>query len=138
MLARKGSFGAGCMLPYDWLFNAKDVSHDGPYLEGAVFFQFACFGYGTPVESGFSHWHPAIRKVNAKADFVAALPKKLLSHPRGPIAYVGHLDVALLHGFDDPDNPIPLEGPWHPRIAPFKKALDLLLGVNPMASRWRI
>ena len=41
-------------------------------------------------------------KVNAPADFIASLPQKLIAHPRGPIIYIGHVDVALLHGFDDP------------------------------------
>jgi hypothetical protein len=116
----------------DWLFRGEDIPHDEPFLEGAVFFQFACFGYGTLAESDFAHWAPQIAKVNAKADFVGAFPKKLLSHPRGPIAFVGHVDVAMLHGFDDPNNPIPLDGPWSPRIAPFKRSLDQMIGVNPM------
>ncbi len=34
-------------------------------------------------------------------DFVAALPKRLLAHPRGPIAYAGHRDTAWRHGFAD-------------------------------------
>jgi hypothetical protein len=123
----------GAMQDNDWLFSGEDIPLDEPFLEGAVFFQFACFGYGTLAESDFAHWDPRIgSKVNAKADFVAAFPKKLLSHPRGPIAFVGHVDIALVHGFDDPNNPIPMEGPWNLRIEPFKRSLDQMLGVNPM------
>jgi len=108
-----------------WLFTADDVPLDRPYLEGSVFFQFACFGYGTPAESDYSHWLDK-PELNCEQDFVAALPKKLLSHPRGPIAYVGHLDTAFLHGFDDPNNPYPA-GRWHSRMSPFIKAVNGLL-----------
>jgi hypothetical protein len=113
----------------DWLFAAEDVPVDGPFLEGAVFFQFACFGYGTPAESDFMHWlgNP---ELNAEADFVAALPKRLLAHPRGPVAFIGHVDTAWLHGFADPENPYILER-WHPRIAPFVKSVEMLLQVEP-------
>ncbi len=112
-----------------WLFAADDVPLDEPFLEGAVFFQFACFGYGTPAESDFHHWfgEPAL---NAQADFVAALPKRLLAHPRGPVAFIGHVDTAWLHGFEDPESPHLLER-WHPRMTPFVKAVDTLLKVQP-------
>ena len=70
-------------------------------------------------------------ELNSPSDFVAALPMKLLAHPRGPIAYVGHLDLAWLHGFNDPDDPHILDR-WHPRIAPFVKAVDTLLQVRPV------
>ena len=60
---------------------------------------------------------------------MAALPKRLLSHPRGPIAYIGHLDTAFLHGFADAEEPYILER-WHNRIAPFVEAIDYLLGVQ--------
>jgi hypothetical protein len=116
------------------LFTAADVppNDDGAvFLEGSVFIQFACFGYGTPAESDFMHWlgQP---ELNSQADFVAALPKRLLAHPRGPIAYVGHLDTAWLHGFDDPDNPFIFDN-WDPRIAPFVFAINTLLKeANPV------
>ncbi len=115
----------------DRLFMADEVPTKEPFLEGAVFFQFACFGYGTPAESEFSHWNPSVAKVNAQADFIAALPMQLLSNPHGPIAYVGHLDLAWLHGFDDPESPHILER-WHARIEPFKKAVDMLLAAQPV------
>jgi hypothetical protein len=113
----------------DWLLTADDIPAEKPFLEGAVIFQFACFGYGTPAESDYEHWlgKPGL---NTEADFVAALPKRLLAHPRGPIAFVGHLDTAWLHGFDDPEIP-GLSDTWNPRIEPFKKAIDSLLGVEP-------
>jgi hypothetical protein len=112
-----------------WLLTADDIPLDRPFLEGSVFFQFACYGYGTPAESDFMHWLGS-PEINSDADFVAALPKKLLSHPRGPIAYVGHLDTAWLHGFMDPNLP-ELKERWDPRIVAFVKAVDLFLKVQP-------
>lgn len=114
----------------NWLVAASDIWNDAPLAEGAVFFQFACFGYGTPAESDFSHWigHP---ELNCESDFVAALPKKLLAHPRGPIAFIGHLDTAWMHGFTDPHDPYIVER-WNPRIVPFKSALDCLLQARPI------
>ncbi len=116
-----------------WLFGAWDVPTKKAFLEGALFFQFACFGYGTPAQSDFAHWDARVgRAVNAKQDFVAALPKKLLAHPRGPIGFVGHLDIALLHGFEDPNDPGTAQDPWHVRVSPFSNAMRLLLQVNPV------
>lgn len=117
-------------LTLDALYSADDVPLDQPFLEGAVFFQFACFGYGTPAESDYAHWIDGVPKQYTDADFVAALPKRLLAHPRGPIAYIGHLDTAFLHGFADAADPFILDR-WHTRITPFKKAVDQLLGVQP-------
>jgi hypothetical protein len=113
-----------------WLFTAADVPLDKPFLEGSVFFQFACFGYGTPAESDYSHWLDK-PELNCEQDFVAALPKKLLSHPRGPIAFVGHVDTAFLQGFDDPENPYPI-GKWHDRMSPFVAAVNDLLDTQPV------
>jgi hypothetical protein len=119
----------------EWLITAEDIPNnpDQPFLEGSIFFQFACFGYGTPSESDFMHWLGR-NELNAEADFTAAIPKKLLSHRRGPIGYIGHVDTAWLHGFDDPnspDSPRIMGEKWHPRIQPFVGALESLLQVNP-------
>jgi hypothetical protein len=117
----------------DVLFTADDVPPSSePFLEGAVFFQFACYGAGTPAMSDFAHWDlPEIPPVNASEDFVASLPKRLLAHPHGPVAFVGHVDVALLHGFDDPEAPEIIER-WHSRLAPFRRAVERLLGRQPV------
>ena len=112
------------------LFGADDVPLDEPFLEGSIFFQFACFGYGTPAHSDFSHWLYDLPQEYTDADFVAALPKKLLRHPRGPIAYIGHLDLALLQAFSGPEA-TQGEKRWGERMAPFVRAVDQLLGVQP-------
>ena len=117
-------------LTMDDLYSAKDVPLDRPFLEGAVFFQFACFGFGTPADSDFTHWLKGVPEHYTKADFMAALPQRLLAHPRGPIVYIGHLDTAFLHGFTDADQPAAADR-WHNRIAPFVSAVDNLLRVQP-------
>jgi len=119
--------GSGRM---DCIFSADDVPMDEPFLEGAVFFQFACFGYGTPAESDYHHWLRGVPKRYAQSDFLAALPRRLLAHPRGPIAYVGHLDTAFLHGFYDPREPLGAER-WNSRIQPYVRAVEQLLSVQP-------
>ncbi len=119
-------------LTLDGLFGAEDVPPDDkPFLEGAVFFQFACYGYGTPAVSEYAHWldQPGKETRNADHDFVAALPKRLLAHPKGPIAFIGHLDTAFLHGFADAGAPEILTR-WHNRIEPFVSAVRMLLGVQ--------
>jgi len=113
----------------NWLYTAEDVPTGEPFLEGAIFFQFACYGYGTPAESDYMHWLK-MDTFNAKSDFVAALPKKLLAHSRGPLAFIGHVDTAWLHGFNDPEEPFIMER-WHPRIAPYLNAVDELLACRP-------
>jgi hypothetical protein len=113
------------------LFSADDVPKDHPFLEGSVFFQFACYGFGTPAESDFAHWRLGVPPVNAERDFVAALPRALLAHPHGPIGFIGHLDLAWLHAFDDPQEPQLLGDRWHPRLAPFRAAVQSLLRGQP-------
>lgn len=120
-------------LTRDDLFSADDVTLAQPFLEGSVFFQFACFGYGTPAQSDYAHWLPeegGIPKQYTKADFIAALPRRLLAHPRGPIAFIGHLDTAFLHAFVDVETPHILER-WHTRISQFVKAVNQILKVQP-------
>jgi hypothetical protein len=135
-LAKRINGAIGCQsvsgaAPSERLFTAADVpSDDEPFLEGSVVFQFACFGYGTPAKSGFAHWNMPVPAQNSTEDFVAALPKRLLAHPRGPIGFVGHLDTAWLHGFDDPKAPYVTER-WHPRLEPFRTAVSRLLGLQP-------
>jgi hypothetical protein len=103
---------------------------DEPFLEGAVFFQFACFGYGTPHISTIDHWMYDSSTKNRDPDFLSALPQKMLAHPRGPIAYVGHTDAALLLGFYDKSESD--RAPLIPsdRLKPFERAIDRLLKKN--------
>lgn len=112
------------------LFTGDDVPSTEPFLEGSVFFQFACFGYGTPAQSDYAHWLQEVPEKYADEDFTAALPRRLIAHPRGPVAYVGHLDTAFLHGFANQNEPR-IADRWHTRIEPFVAAVQRLLQVQP-------
>lgn len=113
------------------LFAARDVpADDTPVAEGAVVFAFGCYTAGTPAHSDYAHWLG--RELPAgKADFVAALPNRLLAHPRGPVAFVGHVDLAWLDAYDDPDEP-ELTTLWHPRLLPFRNAVETFLAPQPV------
>ena len=117
---------------FESIVSADDVPSNVQFLEGSIFFQFACFGYGTPTQSNFSHWFGEAPEMLTKSDFISALPKKLLANPRGPLAYIGHVDTAYLHGFADPDFPDLFHETWHSRIAPFKNAIQHLLETQPI------
>lgn len=118
------------VLTMDALLSAEDIPLNKPFLEGSVFFQFACFGYGTPAQSDYTHWLEGVPEKYTDNDFTAALPKRLLAHPRGPIAFIGHLDTAFLHGFADTAEPHSLDR-WHTRISPFVHAVNSLLQIQP-------
>lgn len=120
----------GSRLTMDDIFTADDVPMDQPFLEGSIFYQFACFGYGTPKMSHYSHWLRGQNERLAKEDFISALPKKLLAHPQGPVAYIGHLDTAFLHAFAEPNN-ANLIDKWDGRISPFVHSIERLLGIYP-------
>ncbi|WP_437619708.1 helix-turn-helix domain-containing protein [Sorangium sp. So ce1151] len=79
----------------------------------------ACFGAGTPKESAFYAWLSHLARDGAYAGrvqrvleslpqggerpFLAALPQSALRNPQGPLAVIGHLDLAWTYGFVDPD-----------------------------------
>lgn len=103
----------------DWLLTGEELPADDPVWPGAVVVQFACWGYGTPAMSTFDHWTGNKAQVTAEHPFVATIPKRLLANPHGPIGYVGHVDTAWLHGFDDPAHPVP-EDLYNPRLEPMR------------------
>jgi hypothetical protein len=90
-----------------------------PFAPGGVWLMFACFGAGTPRHSAFHPWlarlqehgeHPedlASVLVSLPAEgeppFIAALPQAALANPDGPLAIIGHLDLAWSYGFQDLD-----------------------------------
>jgi hypothetical protein len=77
---------------------AEDITDDFN-LHGLIAFHFACFGAGTPMLDNFSKPGQGANKI-APADFLSALPQKLLTHPRGgALAVVGHIDRAWTYSF---------------------------------------
>jgi hypothetical protein len=106
-----------------------------PFVEGGLIFQFACFGYGTPKTSGYTHWWSEIDAYRAPFEIVSALPKAVVAHPRGPLGYIGHADYAVLHSFTDASDPGsgPRDGST-PRMAGFRTSLDYALHARPLGA----
>jgi hypothetical protein len=108
------------LLPGGKLLTGQDVA-SRPFLPGGVWFFFACFSAGTPVRSSYAHW---LRKLQAQdpegaraissvllpegeKPFIAALPQAALANPEGPLAVIGHVDLAWSFGFRDHGRPTP-------------------------------
>ncbi len=78
---------------------ASDIGDDAN-VKGMVAFFFACFGAGTPKHDSFIRDRSRPPKEIADAAFTAALPKRLLSHPKGSaLAVVAHVDRAWGYSF---------------------------------------
>ncbi|QRK10609.1 hypothetical protein JQX13_11270 [Archangium violaceum] len=89
------------------------------FMPNGIWFMFACFGAGTPDISAYSHWlrHlveagrysrlPDVMKTLAGTGrpFVAATPQKVLANPNGPLAFIGHVDLAWTFSFREDDSP---------------------------------
>lgn len=94
---------------------------EGPFLPGGMWLCVACYGAATPPRSAFYAWlkllarHGAFRSAPqevlanlpqpelGEVPFVAALPQAALANPEGPLAVVGHSDLAWSYAFTDPD-----------------------------------
>ena len=88
-----------------------------PFMEGGIWFHLSCFGAGTPVRSSYYHWLKRLVQVedvgivaeavlqSMPADgapgFIAALPQVALANERGPLAFIGHMDLAWSYSFQD-------------------------------------
>ncbi len=88
-----------------------------PFLPGGLWFFFACFGAGTPTRSAYYPWLSRLREAGeysgrlerllaalpreGERPFVAALPQAVLANPQGPLAVVGHVDLAWTYSFQD-------------------------------------
>ncbi|MFP3939289.1 MAG: hypothetical protein ACLF0P_03185 [Thermoanaerobaculia bacterium] len=82
------------------LFGASDVS-DTADVAGLVSFHFACYGAGSPARDSFAHRRPGNPPAPVAPEArVAALPRRLLGHPKGgALATVGHVDRAWAWSF---------------------------------------
>ncbi|WP_437670478.1 hypothetical protein [Sorangium sp. So ce131] len=92
-----------------------------PFLPGGVWFFLACYGAGTPSVSAYRHWLERMRAagqyagrvdavlaglpVGSAPPFVAALPQAALENPDGPLAVIGHVDLAWTYSFQDAGAP---------------------------------
>jgi len=90
---------------------------DAAFLPGGVWFMLACFGAGSPPESAFQHWleelrdlghhqgHPAavLAGIPRERPFIAAVPRAVLASPKGPLGFIGHIDLAWTYSFREVD-----------------------------------
>jgi hypothetical protein len=123
------SFGNGLRL------TADDVELRA-FLPGGVWFSLACFGAGTPAVSAYQPWLDELARLGHVGrdlgrvrdslalgrPFVAALPKALLANPHGPLAFIGHVDLAWSYSFTDID-----DRPGHHRPGRFVEVIKSLL-----------
>lgn len=112
----------GAMNIHGTLLDAESLA-TRPFLPGGLWFYFACFGAGTPHVSAYHQWLGMLRDVGlyggkidavltslpteSQQPFVAALPKALLANPEGPLAIMGHVDLAWTFSFHDGTNARP-------------------------------
>jgi len=105
------SFGGGGVV------TGADLAGRG-FLRGGVWLAVACFSAGTAETSDYGHWLDTLRRAGHvgseighvldtlahERPFVAAVPKAALADPDGPLAFVGHVDLAWAYSFFDFDD----------------------------------
>jgi hypothetical protein len=115
--------GRGPVAPEHCL-GAADVPDDAP-LDGLIAFFFACYSAGTPDRDAFVQDLTRTGAPPAPAPFMSALPRRLLTNPRGgALAVIGHVDRAWACSFRPPPR-------RPPQIGPFRNALGSLLRGEP-------
>ncbi|TSC33930.1 hypothetical protein [Corallococcus sp. Z5C101001] len=101
------------LLTRDQRLTAEDVA-SVPFMSGGIWYGFACFSAGTPTRSAYAPWLRDLPSVTPNASrvvsllpkpgerpFVSALPQAALANPAGPLAVMGHVDLAWSSSFND-------------------------------------
>ena len=124
----------GALLCQDWpgmgkisaqhYFAASDLTADAR-VHGMIAFHFACYGAGTPARDRFIHQPGQPPPIIAPKPFISALPKKLLTHPKGgALAVIGHVERAW--GYSIVTNNA------GPQLIPFQNSIGRLLRGEPI------
>ena len=129
--------GQGALLCQDWpgfgnvtaehFLAASDISDDAN-VNGLIAFVFACFGAGTPDQDQFlmDLSDAGTAGPLAPKPFIAALPRRLLTHPKGSaLAVIGHVDRAWGFSMQSPRVA-------SPQIAPFRNSIGSILTGAPI------
>jgi hypothetical protein len=89
---------------------------EAPFLPGGLWIYFACFGAGTPRTSAYHHWldmlaqhgmaglgpvGAALSGLDRGGGFVSGLVKAALANPDGPLAVLGHIDLAWSYSYEE-------------------------------------
>jgi len=87
-----------------------------PFLPGGLWIYFACFGAGTPRTSAYHHWlemlaqqgmddlgplTETLRGLDESGGFISGLAKAALANPDGPLAVLGHIDLAWSYSYEE-------------------------------------
>jgi len=96
-------------------FLSAEMVAERAFLPGGIWLFFACFSAGTPAESPYAHWLRRLTELDeyfgevdtvlaalpppGSLPFAAALPQAALANPEGPVAIIGHMDLAWSYGF---------------------------------------
>jgi len=107
-------------------FSAADVAPDATLL-GLIAMHFACYGAGCPRLDDLARLTTDNPEEIAPRSFLASLPRKLLSHPRGgALAVIGHVDRAWGYSFQ--------WGEADPQLQSFEDTLKELMRGQPVGA----
>ena len=119
---RQGAMSFGS----DGLLTGRDLT-GRPFLPGGIWFMLACYGAGTPDTSAYRHWLESLSQINefegpatavlkglpkaGERPFIAAIPQAVLHNPEGPLAFLGHIDLAWTYSFTELDSGSAMDRP---------------------------
>jgi hypothetical protein len=122
-------------VPEDFYFSGDDIGEQARLL-GMIAFFFACYGAGCPQYDEFDGHRDkkaSGRPEIAPKSFLARLPQKLLSHPKGgALAVIGHIDRAWGYSFTLSGKGVTRE--QIKQIAVFQSSVKRLLEGHPVGS----